>query len=137
MNIKSLYAVICTQNIEASKDFYLKHFPFETTFEADWYVSLKTKTEPTFELALLDANHETIPAAYRKSISGGLIMNFEVEDVDPIYHNFKEAGLPILLELRNEAFGQRHFITTDPNDILIDVIQVIPYSEEFMQQNPS
>ncbi len=135
MNIKSLYAVICTQNVQASKDFYLKHFPFEMTFEADWYVSLKTKTEPNFELALLDANHETILAAYRKSISGGLILNFEVENVDESYQMFKDAGLPILLELRNEAFGQRHFITTDPNDILIDIIQVIPYSEEFAQHN--
>jgi catechol 2,3-dioxygenase-like lactoylglutathione lyase family enzyme len=128
MNIKSLYTVICTTQVTESKNFYLNHFPFETTFEADWYVSLKTIGEQSFELALLDAQHETIPAAFRKSVSGGLLLNFEVEDVDATFKRFKEAGLPIHLELRSETFGQRHFITSDPNNILIDVIQVIPYS---------
>jgi catechol 2,3-dioxygenase-like lactoylglutathione lyase family enzyme len=135
MNIKSLYTVICTEDVETSKDFYLKHFPFEITFEADWYVSLKTKSEPHFELALLDATHETIPTDHRKSVSGGLILNFEVEDVDAIYQAFKNAGIPIHLELHSEAFGQRHFIIADPNNVLIDVIQVIPYAEEFADQN--
>jgi catechol 2,3-dioxygenase-like lactoylglutathione lyase family enzyme len=128
MNIKSLYTVICTTDVTESKNFYLNYFPFETTFEADWYVSLKTIGEQPFELALLDAQHETIPAAFRKSVSGGLLLNFEVEDVDATFKRFKEAGLPIHLELRSETFGQRHFITSDPNNILIDVIQVIPYS---------
>ena len=30
-----------------------------------------------------------------------------------------------------EAFGQRHFITADPNGVLIDVIKPIPPSAEF------
>jgi hypothetical protein len=28
------------------------------------------------------------------------------------------------------VFGQRHFITRDPNGVLIDVIKIIPPSEE-------
>jgi hypothetical protein len=44
------------------------------------------------------------------------------------------AGLPIHLEIRSEIFGQRHFITSDPNGILIDIIQVIPASEEYTQK---
>ncbi len=135
MHIKSLYAVICTANIQASKDFYLNHFPFEMTFESDWYISLKTTSEPNFELALLDANHETIPLEYRKSFAGGLLLNFEVENVDAVYETFKKANLPMHLEIRSEDFGQRHFITSDPNGILIDVIEVIPYSGEFVQPN--
>ena len=44
------------------------------------------------------------------------------------------AGLPILLPLRDEAFGQRHFITRDPNGVLIDIIKPIPPSGEFAAQ---
>ena len=44
------------------------------------------------------------------------------------------AGLPILRSLRDEAFGQRHFITKDPNGVLIDVIKPIPPSAEFLAQ---
>jgi hypothetical protein len=41
------------------------------------------------------------------------------------------AGLPILLSLRDEDFGQRHFITGDPNGVLIDIIKPIPPSAEY------
>jgi hypothetical protein len=46
----------------------------------------------------------------------------------------KAAGLPILLELRDEAFGQRHFITADPNGVLIDIIKPIPPTGDFTAQ---
>lgn len=35
------------------------------------------------------------------------------------------------LALRDEDFGQRHFITRDPNGVLIDVIKPIPPSADF------
>ena len=130
MKLSSFYPVICTEKIKESKDFYTKHFQFEITFEADWYVSLITKQSPEFQLALLDYHHPSVPAGYQKPIQG-TILNFEVEDVDTEYQRLKAAGLPIILDLRDEEWGQRHFITTDPKGILIDVIKVIPPSEEF------
>ena len=135
MNIRSVYPDICTDKIAASKAFYLENFPFSVTFELDWYVSLTSEGERPFELALLESTHETIPAAYRKNFSGGLLINYEVDEVDPIFEQFQRAGLPSHLELRSEAFGQRHFITSDPNNVLIDVIKVIPFSESFTGQN--
>lgn len=64
-------------------------------------------------------------------IAGGLLLNFEVEDVDAVHAKLVAAGLSIVLPLRDEAFGQRHFITIDPNGVLIDVIKPIPPSAEF------
>ena len=133
MKITSLYPVICTDEIAESKAFYLDHFPFEVSFDSDWYVSLRSKSEQPFELALLDYQHETVPEGFRKSFTGGLLINFEVEDVDSVYHGFQDAGLPVHLELRSENFGQRHFITSDPNGVLVDVIKVIPVTGEFAQ----
>ena len=43
-------------------------------------------------------------------------------------------GIPILLSLRDEDFGQRHFITSDPNGVLIDIIKPIPPSEAYAAQ---
>lgn len=134
MQINSFYPVILTKNVSASKDFYTEHFPFEVTFDAGWYVSLKAKQEFPFELALLEPDHDTIPTGFRSTLNGGLILNFEVADADAEYARLKGAGLPIHLEIRSEAFGQRHFITSDPNGILIDVIQVIPPSEAYAKQ---
>lgn len=131
MQLSSLYPVLCTDDLARTKAFYLDLFPFETTFDSDWYVSLRSQGERPFELALLDYRHETLPEGHRKPVSGGLILNFEVEDVDSVYRAFRDAGLPIHLELRDEAFGQRHFITSDPNGVLIDVIKPIPFTGEF------
>ena len=134
MKINSFYPVILTNHVAASKDFYTTHFPFDVTFDAGWYVSLKAKQDFPFELALLEPEHATIPAGFRTALHGGLILNFEVDDADAEYARLEAAGLPIHLEIRSEEFGQRHFITSDPNGILIDVIQVIPPSEEYAKQ---
>ncbi len=131
MHINSLYPVICTERLAESKTFYLSYLPFKTTFESEWYVSLQTAGSRPFELALLDYRHTTVPEGFRKAFGGGLLLNFEVEDVDSVYHSFLEAGLPIHQALRSETFGQRHFITEDPNGVLLDVIKVIPFSGEF------
>jgi hypothetical protein len=40
----------------------------------------------------------------------------------------------VQLVLRDEAFGQRHFIVRDPNGVLIDVIQPIAPDEAFLAQ---
>lgn len=123
-----MYPVLYTDKVAETKAFYLTHFPFETTFDADWYVSLKSTGERPFELAILDYRHETIPESFRKPFAGGLLINFEVEDADSVYEVFQAAGVPIYQELQSEDFGQRHFIASDPNGVLIDVIKIIPFS---------
>ena len=133
MKPQSIYPVIGTDKITESRDFYTRYFDFEVTFEADWYVSLKSSQNPAYELALLDYRHPSLPEAYQKPAQGVLI-NFEVENVDIVYEELKEAGLPVLLELKSEDWGQRHFIACDPNGILIDVIQNIAPEGEFAEQ---
>ncbi len=133
MNVNSFYPVILTPQVAASRDFYMTHFGFTLTFDADWYVSLKHPNGS--ELALLDPTHETIPANFRQPIQGGLILNFEVDDVDAEYARLiGHSQLPVLLDIRSEDFGQRHFITHDLNGVMIDVITNIPPSGDFAAQ---
>ena len=84
-------------------------------------------------MAILDGDHETVPKIARGRVSG-MLLNFEVEDVDALYEKLRSKNLPILLSLRDEPFGQRHFITRDPAGVLIDVIKPIPPSDEFLAQ---
>ena len=134
MNPLSFYPVIQTNNVAASRDFYVQHFGFAVTFDSDWYVSLKHPNPPGFELAILEPNHPTVPEGFRHSVQG-VILNFEVDDVDAEYERLiAHGGLPLHKALQDEAFGQRHFITVDPNGILIDVIKNIPPSAEFVEQ---
>jgi len=132
MQLTSFYPVMCAPKIADARDFYVNHFGFSIVFEADWYISLKKEDDARkYELALLDPTHATIPEGFRKPVQG-LLLNFEVENADAEYARLIEGvGLPLHLPLRSEDFGQRHFITVDPNGVLIDVIQVIPFTVEF------
>ncbi|MDT0343976.1 VOC family protein [Streptomyces litchfieldiae] len=129
------YPVIATRDVAAAHRFYAGHFGFEATFEADWYVSLHRPDAPQYELALLDHAHPTLPEGHRDPIRGGLLLNFEVGDVDAEHRRLvRQAGLPELLSLRTEEFGQRHFIVAAPDGVLIDVITPVPATGEYAEQ---
>jgi catechol 2,3-dioxygenase-like lactoylglutathione lyase family enzyme len=133
MKVTSYYPVLMTADVAGTAAFYQAHFGFVPLFTADWYVHLQLEGDPSVNLAVLDGQHETIPPAGRGRVSG-MLLNFEVDDPDAVHERFKAAGLPILLSLRDEAFGQRHFITSDPNGVLIDIIKPIPPTGEFVAQ---
>ncbi|SFZ85718.1 Uncharacterized conserved protein PhnB, glyoxalase superfamily [Devosia enhydra] len=133
MNLTSFYPVLMSHNVAARAAFYVDHFGFRPLFESDWYVHLQAKADPRVNLAILAGDHETIPPAGR-GMATGMLLNFEVEDVDAVHETLAAAGLPILLPLRDEDFGQRHFITADPEGVLIDIITPIPPTAEFAAQ---
>lgn len=135
MNLSSFYSVLLTDNVEALSEFYQNHFQMQVTFESDWYVSLKKRgTEGAFQLALLESDHTTIPESFRERAKG-IILNFEVEKADEMYEQLiKNDNLPLHLDIRDEDWGQRHFITSDPDNNLLDIIEIIEPSEEFLKQ---
>lgn len=134
MKISQFYPVIMTSKVEQTTLFYKSHFDMVALFENDWYVHLQSSQDDRVNLAVLNLNHESIPVQSRGQHTAGVLLNFEVDDVDAVYAKLLSKGLPMLLSLRNEAWGQRHFITQDPNGVMIDVIMPIPPSEEFAAQ---
>ncbi len=133
MKSTSYYPVLMTDDVAGTKAFYVEHFGFMPLFDSDWYVHLQSQEDTSVNLGIVDGNHETVPPQGRGKASG-LLINFEVEDPDAVYRRVVDAGLPILRTLRDEPFGQRHFITCDPNGVLIDVIKPIAPSAEFEAQ---
>jgi uncharacterized glyoxalase superfamily protein PhnB len=133
MKCTQYYPVLMTDDVAGLSAFYQAHFRFKPLFESDWYVHLQSAEDEGVNLAILSGDHATIPEAGRGR-AAGLLLNFEVADVDAVYEELRGKGLPILLPLRDEPFGQRHFITQDPAGVLIDVIKPIPPSSEFLAQ---
>ena len=133
MRCTQFYPVIMTGHVAETASFYSEHFRFAPTFEADWYVHLQSQEDPSVNIAILQGDHETIPEIGRGRASG-ILLNFEVEDVDAVHERLSAAGLDIIQPLRDEAFGQRHFIARDPNGVLLDIIKPIPPSPEFLAQ---
>ena len=137
MKTTSYYPVLMTGDVAGTKAFYVAHFGFKPLFESDWYVHLQSTEDRRVNLGIVHGDHETIPEEGRGRTSG-LLINFEVKNPDSVYERVIAAGLHPLTEVvggaGDEAFGQRHFITKDPNGVLIDVIKPIPPSAEFLEQ---
>lgn len=127
----SLYPVLMTDKVAETAEFYRSKLGFETSFEADWYVSLRHKDAPQHQIAVLRCDHPSVPEGFRHT-GRGLLINIEVADARAEYRRLIEGGeLPVHLELRDESWGQRHFITSDPSGNLVDIIQNIAPSQEY------
>lgn len=136
MRVTQYYPVIQSEAVAETAAFYKRHFRFRAAFASDWYVHLQSEEDPSVNLAIVRSDHETIPQSARGA-SKGMILNFEVDDVDKVDARLRSEGVPVAKSLVSEGFGQRHAIYRDPNGVLIDVITQIPPSEEFLAQYAS
>ena len=127
MSLQSIYPVIAAADPARSRDFYAPLLGLDVTYEADFYVSLASP-DRVQQLAFVRAGHESIPANYRHRPQGCLV-TVEVDDVDAIYARAMARDDEVALELRDEPWGQRHFMLRDPDGLLLDVVKVIPPNE--------
>lgn len=128
MSVTSLYPVLMSRDVDAAASFYRDFIGFETTFESDWYVSLRLGE---FELAILAHDHPTVPDGCRE-LPRGVIVNLEVSDVDAVHKQLAgKTEANVVLPLRDEDFGQRHFIVAAPDGVLLDIIQPVAPSEDY------
>ncbi len=128
----NLYPLIQVRDVAATAAFYIQHFGFTPVFESDWYVQLRGGDRQN-ELAIIGFDHESIPPAGRQPTSG-LILSLEVADAAADAVRLADAGVPIVQALRDEVFGQRHFIAADPNGIFVDVITPIEPDPDWLAQ---
>lgn len=130
--MNALYPVICAHDVAASRNFYTRLLGLEVVFDSGWYAQLVDPTVQIAQLGIVERGHQTVPAGFHGAPSGVLI-SVEVKDATAVHSHAVEAGLPIAMSLRDENFGQRHFMTVDPDGLLVDVIELIPMRGEFAQ----
>lgn len=127
--VTSLYPVLMTEDVARAHAFYADLLGLRDAFAADWYVSLAGVDE-NVQLAIVARDHESVPAGFRAS-GAGMLVTVEVDDVDAVHARAVARELPFHVPLRDEAWGQRHFITEDPDGVLVDIVTVIAPSPEF------
>lgn len=111
---------ICSDNLHISKEFYVGLLGFKVKYDSDWYVQLCSPENEEIEYGIIQRNHELVPKEYQQS-PNGMYVTFVINDVDATYKRAIEMELDILQEPRNEFYGQRRFLTKDPNGCLIDI----------------
>jgi uncharacterized glyoxalase superfamily protein PhnB len=121
MNMK-MKAGIVTAKLEETKKFYQTVLNFGITFENEFYLLMHTP-EHEAQISFLLPNHPTQQPVFQKAFEGkGMFLTIEVEDVDAMYERIKRLGVKIETAIRNEPWGDRHFVFYDPNGIGIDIV---------------
>lgn len=132
--MKSLFPDICSDNLPASKEFYIDLFGFHVLFDIGWYVQLCSPTDENLQLAFVDRNNASVPESYREK-PAGFFVTVEVEDTDKIYQRAQQLGVEIRKPICTEIWGQRHFFAVDPNGLLVDVFHMVEADPEFLKEH--
>lgn len=128
MKIMRVDATISTNKLQESKEFYMRHFDFALVYESEWYIELVGRHIPagiSFTLPQREAG---------EFFNGkGLILSFEVADVDAEYHRLKAEGLRIFQELQNKPWGERSFVVDDPSGVHLYIYSPIEATPEYQE----
>jgi catechol 2,3-dioxygenase-like lactoylglutathione lyase family enzyme len=130
--MNALFPDVLSSRLRESRDFHVALLGMEVVFDGDWYVLLRDPRRPRLQLAFVADGHDSVPASFRGP-ARGLLVTAEVDDVDAVRARAREMGAEIAQELRDEEFGQRHFMAVDPNGLLVDVYTPIPFSPAFVK----
>ena len=128
----SSFPVFTVNNLEAAKAFYTAHLGFGIAFENEWYLHLVS--DAGIQVGFMLPAQPTQPEIFHPAYDGrGVIFSLEVEDVDAAYAEARRHALNVVLTLRSEDWGQRHFCLEDPNGIHLDIVQAIAPTEEYQE----
>lgn len=110
-------------DVDASAAFAQRHFGFTVDMAADGFVSL-SRPDVGFNLIYLHTGFPTFkPAALAGHVADGLLIAFVVDDIDAEYVRVQAEGVAITTPIETEEWGERYFQVTDPNGVVIQLVQ--------------
>jgi catechol 2,3-dioxygenase-like lactoylglutathione lyase family enzyme len=131
MPVLAWYPCLCVDDVERSVDFYTALLGLEVTACVGWYVEVG-RSPADVVVAVVERGHSSVPAGF-DTLRGGMLVSVLVDDAPALAAAAIERGTTIVQSLRDEPFGQRHFMAVDPDGFLVDVIQRIRPSGAFLR----
>ncbi|MFG2826991.1 VOC family protein [Streptomyces sp. NPDC048434] len=122
MNITASTISLTVDDVPASRDFLITHFGYAQVTAADGFASL-TRDDAAADIVLLQRGIEVLPPEQRDQRASGLILAFTVTGIADHEARLREAGAPITMPLREEPWGERLFQVTDPNGIVLQLVE--------------
>lgn len=125
MQITASAISLNVDDVTASATFVKQHFGFNEDMSADGFVSLSRK-DAGFNLIFLRTGLESFkPTQMRGHRADGLLVIFVVDDIDAEYARLQAEGVAIATPIETEPWGERFFQVTDPNGVIIQLVQWI------------
>jgi len=120
---------ISTSKLEQSKEFYMEYLGFQLVFENDWYIELLAEGSTTMGVSFVMPDL----SGGEKFTGRGMILSFEVADVDAEYERMKAAEVTICEELKDKPWGERSFVINDPNGVHLYIYKSIPPTPDYQE----
>jgi len=129
IKINEIYPLYVTNNLAELKEFYGAHFGFtDVFFDEEFYLHL-LNPDSGHQLGFMLPDHPSQPSILHSvSPNIGTVISFDVSDAKEAWKTAQDAGLDIVLEYTEEAWGQHHFIVRDPQGLLIDIVEHVQES---------
>jgi catechol 2,3-dioxygenase-like lactoylglutathione lyase family enzyme len=127
------YPCLCVDDVGRSVAFYTGLLDLVVTADVGWYAELGPPGPASVVVALVERGHPSVPPGF-DGPAGGVLVSVLVTDAALLAERARCRGLPMAQACRDEAFGQRHFMTVDPDGFLVDVVERIPASLAFRRQ---
>jgi len=136
MDVKDAYTLIVVADPQEMRDFYVRHLGFSVGFEVEWVVYLTSPGARPFGVCFMRERLEHQLPQFRTRIGGdALVLTLEVDDVQQALREVEATGVGPAVPLRDEPWGQRHFMLRDPAGVWVDVVQPIDPDPGFMDQS--
>ena len=108
---------------QASARFARDHLGFVEEMANDGFVSL-SRPDAGFNLIFLRIGLKSFkPDHLRGHAADGLLVVIVVDDIDAEYARLQAAGVPITTPIETEPWGERYFQMSDPNGVVIQLVQ--------------
>lgn len=123
MRITSSAISLNVADEHASASFLSDHFGFVEEMSADGFVSL-SRPDVGFNVIYLRTGLSTFkPASMAGHAADGLLLVFVVDNVDAEAGRLADAGVAFTTPIETEPWGERYFQVTDPNGVVIQLVQ--------------
>ncbi|MFF5211767.1 VOC family protein [Streptosporangium sp. NPDC000396] len=124
MNIIASTVSLTVDDVAASSRFLTTHLGFREVLAAEGFVSL-ARDDAAADIVLLRRGTEVLPEGLRDQCAAGLIVVFTVTGIAAEEERLRAEGANITMPLRTEPWGERLFQVTDPNGVVIQLVEWI------------
>jgi predicted enzyme related to lactoylglutathione lyase len=126
MKVIRIVPNLSSEAFVASRDFYIAMFDLVVSVELDdWYLQLMPESDAMLNIGFVKPDRELFAGRTASSGAYGVVLTIHVDDVDEAYERAKRLGAEIAAEIRDEEYGQRHFLVVDPNGVVLNVMSTI------------
>jgi predicted enzyme related to lactoylglutathione lyase len=126
MKVVRIVPNISSELFAASRDFYVELFDLTVSVELDdWYLQLMAPDDRALNIGFVKPGDHSFGGRVAPAGTYGVVLTMHVDDVDSAYDRAQRMGAEIAEDIRDEEYGQRHFLVVDPNGLLINVMSAI------------